>query len=188
MNVILKIFIIGIFTKSVTLTIASSNSDNKKLVNTLDSRDNNSGEILHENFSGGKFKHDNDLLEVPEDFFRHPSRSKSDHVHFDDNTFTTLPETLFKVLNNLKNVSICNDRLTILPEGLFQGLPNLILIKFELNNLTTIPRKLFDDQTNLLYLTIKHNHLNNLEEGVFEHTYALKELDLSYNQLVNISG
>lgn len=180
MKVIIKIFILGIFTQSVKLTTASSNEQ--------ESRDNNSRKIVHKNYSGGNFEHDNDLLEVPEDYFRDPELSKLEHIHFDNNTFTNLPVKLFKVLNNIKNITICNDNLSTLPEGLFQGLPNLIFISFEVNNLTTIPKKLFFDQKKLLYLTIKHNHLNNLDDELFAHTFALKELDLSYNQLVNISG
>lgn len=172
MKVLLKIFIIGIFATSAIALVTKLDSD----------------KIIHELYSGGKFKDDNNLVEVPEDFFKDPSRSNADYVQFDNNTFTTLPESLFKVLNNLKNISIFNDSLTILPNGIFQGLPNLIRIKFELNNLTTLPRKLFSDQTNLLYLTIKRNYLKILEDGIFEHTYALKELDLSHNQLVTISG
>jgi Leucine-rich repeat (LRR) protein len=101
---------------------------------------------------------------------------------------TTIPEGLFKGLNNLTSLELSyNQELDFLPEGLFEGLINLTSLNLGFNSLSTLPEGLFEGLINLEILDLESNSLCTLPEGIFEGLGKLELIKLSGNLIENIT-
>lgn len=127
----------------------------------------------------------NRLVTLPEALFK--GLNELQWLHLENNTMASLPERLFERLTRLRWLHLENNQLRSLPETLFHGLAGLERLHLQNNQLVTLPEKLFHGLAGLKVLDAGHNHLASLPERLFHQLPNLKWLCLRNNQLRSLS-
>ena len=100
-----------------------------------------------------------------------------------DNNLSSLPEGIFRGLNNLEQLWLWGNNLSSLPAGIFRGLNNLEVLDLAYNHLSSLPEGIFRGLNNLEQLWLWGNNLSSLPAGIFRGLNNLEVLDLDDNNL-----
>uniref|UniRef100_A0ABM0MWJ6 Leucine-rich repeat-containing G-protein coupled receptor 5-like n=1 Tax=Saccoglossus kowalevskii TaxID=10224 RepID=A0ABM0MWJ6_SACKO len=113
------------------------------------------------------------LSEIPSNI---PSNTTK--LVLDSNELTSLPETVFKELPNLKQLNISHNSLTSLPDGIFHNLTDLTTLDLSYNNLQSLNSSLFDGLYNLHVLRLYDNDITFLPSTTFHSLTKLSFLNV----------
>uniref|UniRef100_A0A1B6C0H1 TIR domain-containing protein n=1 Tax=Clastoptera arizonana TaxID=38151 RepID=A0A1B6C0H1_9HEMI len=108
-------------------------------------------------------------------------------LYLDNNGLTSIPEELFKDMDNLEILSL-RDNSIILHKEVFHHLPKLKMLELGNNNLTHLEPGIFYNLTQLKILNLWKNKLNNLTKTVFSDLRNLSQLDLRNNEITQIKS
>ena len=99
-----------------------------------------------------------------------------------NNLIYNLDNVLFKYLNNLKELYLCQNKLEMVRKENFEGLFRLSLLDLSQNQLTTLDENVFDLTPGLETLNLKSNQINIWSQS-FSKLTKCKHLYLSGNNL-----
>lgn len=157
--------IIKDLTKLNTLTLNKNNFTT--LSETLFKNNVNLTKLEIRNSNEDEENKDKIMVTLPENIFK--GLDQLVYLKLDRNRFTeTLPVGLFKGLTKLKELDLGTNLLPSLPEGIFKGLINLEHLDIGDNKFTTLPAGIFQGLPKLKYLFIMNNKLTTLPAGIFD--------------------
>jgi Leucine-rich repeat (LRR) protein len=109
-------------------------------------------------------------------------------LDMEDNKLSSLPVSVFSALSRLQQLDISGNGLASLPAGVFDALTILDRLDLSGNLLSTLPANVFATLTALRNLELENNVLVSLDGLVFAQLGNLEELDMSGNQIAHLTG
>jgi Leucine-rich repeat (LRR) protein len=88
-------------------------------------------------------------------------------LNLESNQLTSLPERIFRRLDNLQELILAHNQLTTLPEKIFRGLNNLEKLEFHHNEFITLSEEIFRGLNNLRELGLDYDQLTTLPGGIW---------------------
>jgi len=124
------------------------------------------------------------LNTIPIDFINKCACSKK--LNFSYNRIDTLPQEIFKGLDQLTQIRLNNNKLCTIPAGAFKDCEALKRLYLENNEINEIPQGTFDGLNKLTEIWLNDNKLCTIPAGAFNSCKALIILDLSNNEIKEI--
>ncbi|PIO33801.1 hypothetical protein AB205_0187470 [Aquarana catesbeiana] len=144
---------------------------------------NNLKAISTSTFKGMKQLVDLDLSDNAMTSFKVDLPIMLEILNLANNSFKSIPD--LSQLSSLTTLVLSNNHISTIPDSAFKGLKNLKVLELQKNTISSLSDKVFDD-LDLDHLDLSNNQLRELPSHLIHNLVHLKKLYLAENLLTNI--
>ncbi|XP_040202784.1 SLIT and NTRK-like protein 1 isoform X2 [Rana temporaria] len=105
-------------------------------------------------------------------------------LNLDNNSFKSIPD--LSQLSSLTKLVLSNNHISTIPDSAFKGLNNLKVLKLQKNTINSLSEEVFHDLKSLDHLDLSHNQLWELPNHLILNLVHLTKFSLAENKLTNI--